>query len=103
MDLPHAQKAIKAAWILGVVKGIGTLCLVVYSTCIEPVYGVGFEGLVDVAIALGLSFGIYRRSRVCAVLMVCYDFFCIGAVQGEKWKGAAVSSGYLVALLYFFF
>jgi serine/threonine-protein kinase len=103
MDLPHAQKTIKAAWILGVVKGIGTLCLVIYSTCIETVYGVGFEGLLDVAIPLGLSFGIYRRSRACAVLMVCYDLFSIGAVQVDQAKGVAVNSGFLLVLLYFFF
>ena len=102
MNLEKAKSAILFAWILGVVKGIGTLCLVVYSTCIEPVYGVGFEGLVDVAIALGLSFGIYRRSRACAVLMICYDLFCIVAGEVEKGNGAALNAGYLIALLYFF-
>ena len=77
MDLLHAQKAIKVAWIVGVIKATGTFCLVVYSTCIEPVLGIGFEGLVDVAIVLGLSFGIYRRSRTCAVIMVSYHLLLV--------------------------
>jgi hypothetical protein len=48
-DLPHAQKAIKVGWIAGVIKGLGTLCLVAYSTGVAPVHGVGFEGLVGCA------------------------------------------------------
>jgi hypothetical protein len=77
MDLPRAEKAIKVGWIAGVIKGLGTFCLVLYSTSVEPVQGVGLEGLIDVAIVLGLSLGIYKRSRTCSVSLVAYQVFVV--------------------------
>ena len=77
LDLLRAQRAISVAWALGVTKAVGTLCLVLYSNSFAPVYGTGFEGLFDVAIVLGLSFGIYKRSRFCAVSLVAYQVLVV--------------------------
>jgi GYF domain 2 len=96
MDLLRAQKANKVGWIAGVIKGVGTICLVLYSTCIGRVQGVGFESLVDVAIVLGLSFGIYKRSRTCAVGLVAYQLLVVIIYWAQ---GIRLNLGFVAPLL----
>ena len=56
---------IRAAWIAAVV--------VAGATTVGILVGVlNRWNILDVFLSLGLAFGIYRRSRVCAVLMLCY-------------------------------
>src|SRR5262249_21211070 len=56
---------VRAAWIAGVVVAAVTVFGIL--TGLLPKWAI-----LDVLITLGLAFGIYRRSRVCAVLMLGY-------------------------------
>lgn len=71
--LKEAEAKIKWAWQAGIVSGTWTLILVLLSLA-----GYGFTGLIDasalidVCLVFGLSFGIYKKSRVAAVIMLVY-------------------------------
>ena len=55
-------------WIAGVVAGFfTTLC--VMAGC----FGLNQYNIVDIALLFGLAYGVYRRSRICAVLLLAYD------------------------------
>ena len=71
--LKEAEAKIKFAWQAGIVSGTMTLIFVFFSLA-----GYGFTGLInefsliDVCLVFGLSFGIYKKSRIAAVLMLVY-------------------------------
>ena len=69
------MKHIKYAWVAGVISGSMTLLLIVVaasgSTLVAEL-GVDWWSLIDVVAILGLSLGIYKKSRVCALLMFIY-------------------------------
>lgn len=60
--------------------------------------GFGLAQLVDVALILGLAFGIYKRSRICAVIMLVY--FVISKVW--LFRATGQFSGGFVALVFLY-
>jgi hypothetical protein len=67
LRLREIKNAIKAAWIAGVISGSITLICALTGYMNRNLYS-----LIDVFIAYGLSFGIYRKSRICALLICLY-------------------------------
>lgn len=69
----EAMKMIKAGWIAGVVVGSLTF---LFTTLVvltgKSALGLNAFAYIDVFIAYGLAFGIFCKSRVCAILMVVY-------------------------------
>jgi preprotein translocase subunit SecF len=65
-------KKIKHAWTAGLISA--ALTLLVTLLAVFGVKMLGFDAweFLDVAFILGLTYGIYRKSRVCAVLMLVY-------------------------------
>lgn len=61
------NRAIKNGWQAGIVLFVLTLCLFVYQWI---VFKTPLWDLIDVVIYLLLSYGVYRRSRTCAILML---------------------------------
>lgn len=70
-------KKIRAAWIACLVSAAMTLVMiaVVMSTGRSSIGLQGPIDLIDVVFILGMAFGISRKSRVCAVLMLAYFAF----------------------------
>jgi hypothetical protein len=66
-ELAKAKNRINAAIVAGTISGTLTLIL-----SLANIGGLNSFNLIDVAIAYGLSYGIYRKSRVCAVLLFAY-------------------------------
>ena len=59
---------VACGWVAGVIAGFfTTLC--VMTGC----FGLNKYNLVDMALLFGLAYGVYRRSRTCAVLLLAYD------------------------------
>ncbi len=59
---------ITCGWIAAVIAGFfTTLC--VMTGC----FGLNKYNIVDMALLFGLAYGVYRRSRTCAVLLLAYD------------------------------
>jgi hypothetical protein len=66
------RRDIRNGWIAGVISGTVTLAVTLISIFAAPVMGFGPWELLDVALIFGLAFGISRRSRTCAILLLIY-------------------------------
>ncbi len=71
MDLKKAQKHIRNAWIAGVVSGTVSLYISLVRSIAANLFPLPIDGL----IFFGLSFGIYKRSRICAIAMLIVFIF----------------------------
>lgn len=72
-QVPEAiLKKVRTGWIAGVVSGVLTLAITLFVMSGHKFLFFNAWSLVDVVLIFGLSFGIYRKSRVCAVLMLVY-------------------------------
>jgi hypothetical protein len=100
-ELIEANKHIKEACHAGIFIGAITLLVVLIAIGIgRPIVGVDGWGLVDVVLIFGLTFGIYRKSRTCAVLMLLYYSACkiIGLIE----YGSSSGLGLFVSLLFIY-
>jgi hypothetical protein len=66
MHLEQANKAIKQAWIAGLVSAVLSIFVAVFLMANS---GGSLMGFVDVAIMVVLSIGVYKKSRVAATLL----------------------------------
>lgn len=72
-DIPLAPlKAIRNAWIAAVVSGAITVLFSLIGMAGGGSMGFSAWSLIDAALIFGLAFGIYRKSRVCALIMLIY-------------------------------
>jgi serine/threonine-protein kinase len=65
-------KKIKNAWVAAVISGSITLIFTLIAMAGTSIAGITAWGMVDVALIFGLAYGIYRKSRTCAVVMLVY-------------------------------
>ncbi|NER50910.1 MAG: hypothetical protein F6J92_30415 [Symploca sp. SIO1A3] len=64
---------IKAGWLAACVVGVG-ICFFVLLSLLNSGFDslIGLESLIDVVLIFGLAFGIYKKSRIAAVIMFIY-------------------------------
>jgi len=62
-----AERMVACGWIAAAIAGLATLIFSLTSS-----YGLTHYNLVDAALLFGLAYGIYRHSRICAVLALAY-------------------------------
>lgn len=75
MTKEAALKHIKGAWVIGFLSaGVTLLVTVLAVSGVSILAEMGFDwwALLDVAILVGLSIGVYRKSRIAAVLLLTY-------------------------------
>jgi serine/threonine-protein kinase len=72
MDLEKAQKHIRHCWIAGSVSAGLTLLITALAMAGVSLFGFTIFNLLDVLLMAGLSFGVYKKSRVCAALLFAY-------------------------------
>lgn len=65
-------KKIKHAWIAAIFSGLITLIVTLFAIFGHSILGFTAWELGDVILIFGLAYGIYRRSRTCAVIMLLY-------------------------------
>ena len=65
-------KRIKNAWITGIISGSITLIFTLIAMNGNQLMGFSVWNLSDVVLIFGLTFGIYKKSRTCAVVMLAY-------------------------------
>jgi hypothetical protein len=99
MDLEKAQKYIKNAWIAGSVSAGLTLVVTVLAMAGISLFGFTILNLLDVLLMVGLSFGIYKKSRTCAVLLFAY--FVASKVM--MWVEMGSAAGLPLALVFGYF
>jgi serine/threonine-protein kinase len=100
-DVPEAiRKKIRNAWMAGLASALVTLLFVLLAVSGTSLLGFGLAQLVDVALILGLSLGIFKKSRVCAVLMLLY--FLYAKFQLLRFDGVGAAN-MVTALLFIYF
>ncbi len=100
IEIPEAvRKQIKSAWVAGCVSGVLTLGVTLVAISGTAILGLDAWSLFDVPLIFGLSYGIYRRSRACAVLMLLY--FIASKITFIVQTGQA--NGILMAFVFAYF
>jgi len=92
-------KKIRNAWIAGLISTSVTLLLTLLAVTGTTITGFSAWQFLDVALVLGLTVGIYRKSRLCAMGMLAY--FVISKIIGISETGRA--SGIAMALIFLYF
>jgi hypothetical protein len=102
--LKPAERHIKNAWLIGIftagVTFIGS-AIGTYSETFQSIYGFDEWGFLEVTLIAGLTFGIYKKNRFCALSLLIY--FVLGKVANAAYSG---KFGHVIAALlfgYFFF
>jgi hypothetical protein len=91
---------IRNAWILAVISGVFTLALKLPVVLSSPATGSSALALLDVAVIFGLAYGIYRKSRACAViLLIDFIYSKINLLQA----GAALASMAMAVVFVYFY
>ncbi len=102
MTKEAALKHIKGAWILGLISaGMTLLVVVLAASGVSILAEMGFDwwNLLDVALLLVLSIGVYRKSRISAVLLLVY--FVLSKIY--MWVALGNVSGLALTLLFGYF
>jgi len=96
-DVPDdVLKKIKTAWIAAIISGSITLIFTVIALMGNSIAGITGMNFVDVLLIFGLAYGIYRKSRACAVIMLVY--FVASKILQMSQSGAP--SGLVLAIIF---
>jgi serine/threonine-protein kinase len=83
-------KKIKQAWVAALFSAGITLIVTLIAMSGTEVLGFSAWELIDVALVLGLAFGIYKKSRTCAVLMLIYFIISKIIIMAETGKPTGI-------------
>lgn len=99
-DVPEELlKKIKHAWIAALISGTITLVVTLLAISGQSILGFSAWELIDVAIIFSLAFGIFKKSRTCAVLMLTYFIISKIILMMEQGK----PTGIVMALVFIYF
>ena len=105
VDAPSVPKQvlrdIRNAWIAGLISGSLTLVYTLTAVSGTSVAGYTAWQAFDAALAFGLTFGIFVKSRVCAVLMLVY--FVASKLVVIWYAGIEGGRGVIIMLLFLFY
>jgi hypothetical protein len=95
------EKRIRNAWIAGIVSGCITILFTILAVSGVSIGDFSAWSLIDAVFFFGLSYGIYRKSRVCAVTMVL--LFFIGKIMQFSELKEVPASMFPVAIIFLYF
>jgi len=101
-DIPdEIARPIRHGWIAACVSGTLTLLMVVVGPMVDD--GARFDAwnLLDVGLIALLAFGIYKRSRTAATVMLAYFVLSKILIMVETGKPSGLVVGLLFAIFYF--
>jgi len=93
-------KKIKQAWVAALFSAGLTLIFTLVAMSGTKILGLSAWNFLDVALILGLAFGIYKKSRTCAVLMFIYFVISKIFVMAETGR---FTGGIVGALIFGYF
>ncbi len=99
MTLQDANKAIKDAWVAGLITVIATIALTFIYASGPGFAHVALWNWVDILVLAGLSYGIYRKSSLCAAIMLVYY---LGS-KAILWTDERAFIGVPIALIFAYF
>lgn len=91
---------IKGAWVAALISASITLVFILVAISGTKIFNFDAWALFDVLLMLGLAFGIYKKSRACAVLMLSYFIFSKISLLAA---GAPVSSLPMAVIFLYFY
>jgi hypothetical protein len=93
-------KKIKAGWVAACISGVMTLVITGIAMSRTEASDFSAWNLIDVALIFGLAFGIFKKSRACAVIMLVYFVGGkIGAIAATG-KFDGIVMGVIFAIFY---
>jgi len=93
-------KKIKNGYIAGLVSAAMTLVVTLIAMSGTAMLGFSAWQLIDVALILGLTFGMYKKSRACAAIMLIYFITSKVLIMMDTGKANGVVMGLLFAYFY---
>ena len=93
-------KKIKHAWVAATISGGFTLVLTLLAMYGNSILGFSAWELIDVALIFVLAFGIYKKSRTCAVLMLVYFILAKILIMYETGKPTGIIMS--IVFIYYF-
>lgn len=93
------EKRIRDAWVMGVVAGTISLILTLIYATGSGIAHVDMWSWIEIVVIFALSFGIYRKSRVSAVLLLV---FYVGS-RAIFWINEQAMIGIPMALIFGYF
>lgn len=101
LDIPDdVLKKIKGAWVAAVISGCMTLLITLVALSGKSMLGFDAWNSIDVVLIFGMAYGIYRKSRTCAVLM--FGYFAISKIMLFTQTGQASGAVFGLIFLYFY-
>lgn len=101
LEIPEdIRKKIKNAWVAAVISGSMTLVVTLIAMSGTDILGFSAWELLDVALVLLLAFGIYKKSRACAVAMLAY--FVLSKILMMVESGKPSGLPLAIVFIYFF-
>jgi serine/threonine-protein kinase len=94
-------KKIKNGWVAGLVSVVITTIFILISLAGTSIAGMSAWAPFDFALMSGLSYGVFKKSRTCAVLLLA--FFALNKALILVGAGSATSVGLALVFLWFFY
>lgn len=95
----EVAKRIQHAWIAALISGTVTLAAALFAIFGTSILGFSAWELIDAALIFGLAYGIYRKSRTCAVIMFIYFLGSKILIMVE----AGPSAGIVMAVVFLYY
>ena len=89
-------KKIKHAWVAALISAGITLVVTLFAISGTDILGFSAWEFIDVGLVLGLAFGIFKKSRTCAVLMFVYFVISKIIIMADTGK----PTGILLAIVF---
>jgi len=96
-----ALRHIKNAWIAGIISSVVTLIASLLPLFGASIAGFNLFNLADVALIAGLTVGIWRKSRICALIMLVYFIASKVMLISKTGNSAGLIMGAVFAYFYF--
>jgi hypothetical protein len=93
-------KKIKNGWVAALISAVMTLGVTLIAMSGTAVLGFSAWELIDVALILGLAFGIYKKSRTSAVIMLVYFVASKILIMVESGKPTGLLMGMVFVYFY---
>lgn len=99
MNLTQAEKAMKDAVTVGVIAIVVTMMLTLIYASGAGLAHIDPWNIVDLLLLAGLTYGVYRKNRFCAIAMPIYYL----SVKTVLWVGERAFIGVPLALIFAYF
>ncbi len=95
MDMDKAKGAITSAWIAGAISGVITVIV-----SLKGAFGFNQWNLIDAFIMFALAFGVYKKSRISAILL--FIFWIGGRILMIVEEPGTIGGALVMAILFGF-